>query len=600
MDRRDNPQGGSSSVIAIACVGALSSLFIVQSKISRENANTIQKSKIENLSQDNERNVINGISVAKALLSPRREGGAESIPTLVATNYYDTEWKLTKAKNKTGSFELVDPRKFAVSLPYLIAPDSKQIASIMAGGQSFFGLKQANEIEFSSVKTNFDPSRRKALSIDVQVKPKGKRITNARINLAPVAPTEIKFQYRKEGESGWKSIPGSLGPGTYEFRVLASGIAFDGVAYLNGTKISEFGGFDDESGEIRHKAVSYSSIDEEMVRFTRSFNINREYNSASCQMIPETGSYELSMVVNSPSGTEETSKSLSVSFNVAAPPPKTLSYDEYMSSCKKQCPYLAPPEEAGLDRVKYEVRDRDGEWAKENFGDYTAQHYRDTKRFELNVPDVRLCLDDRLLAKEFKKRHGRYYVSNADYYSFPDYGDFGKYESFLGYAPPECKREFLFVRDACGCFDSSTRIRLGNNQDEKAISELTSDDTVWNPVLKKAFPIRKMVRGPEKIPMIRITTAERSISVTRNHPMLTPQGVIAAFELSESDKVKMDGDSWSSVTQVSEIPFEGEEPIVWNLELESASDDDDSHFVLANGMVTGDLFIQKKIEGEKK
>lgn len=570
---------------------------MVQSRIFRENVASIEKSKIDNSNQDKKRNVVNGISVAKALLSPRREGSSEPLPALFPVNYYDSLWKMSNPKKKVESFRWDDPLKFVVSLPSTDTPEYGRIASIMQGSLAFFDQNPRSEIEILSLRTNFNPSYREALSIDVQAKLKGEGVMNARINLAPVAPSDVKIQYKRSGESEWRSIPNSLNSGDYDFRVLASGIAFDGIAYLNGMKIAEFGGFD-PSGRIRHKAVSYSSVDEEIGRFSHPFRAEKSFDNTSCKVVSGTGSYVLNIVVNGPAGTDETSKSRSVNFNVVGPSPE-LKYDEYMSSCKEQCPYLAPPEEGGLDRIKYAVRDRDTEWKKQHFGDYTIQHFRDHNRFELGAPDVRLCADDTLLAEEFKQRHGRYYVSDADYYSFPDFEQLGPLENFIAYVPPACERKFVFKRNSCGCFDSSTRIRLGNNRDEKAISELTSEDRVWNPVLKRAFRIRKMVRGGEKIPMIRIDTDGRSVNVTRNHPMLTPRGVLAAFELSDRDQVMIDGDAWSGVVRVSEIPFEGEEPIVWNLELESSSDDDDSHFVLANGMVTGDLFIQKKIESKK-
>lgn len=600
MDRHDNHQRGSVSAVVMASILALSSVFAVIYRVTQQNSHSIAKARTENFNQDRNRSFINGVSISKALLSPKRQGSTEPIPAVFAENYYDPVWNITSAQAKNDGFKLLNARTFAVSLPYLLTPGSKELASIMQGSQSFFANNANIEIDFYSLKTNFDSNGRQALSIDLQAKSKGKSIVTARIPLAAVAPRDVKVEYSKPGENDWHSLPSSLDGGKYDFRVLASGIAFDGVAYLNGTKIAEFGGFDD-SGKIRHKAVSYKAIDEVVGSFTYDLAGGDEtFLPDECKVTSVGENYALSVVVNSPAGTKETQQSVSVNFQTGSSPSEALSYGEFMSSCMDQCPYASYEGESVMDRSKYKVRDLDEMIAVQYFGDFTSARNRDDIRFEINALDVRLCSDFKPVAEEFKRLYGHYYTSEDELYDSPARLEILKLQNWISYSVPACERKFLFTRTDCGCFDSSTKIRLGNNQDEKAISELTSEDTVWNPILKRAFRIRKMVQGGEKIPMVRISTVERSINVTRNHPMVTPRGVIAAFKVTDNDQIMIDGDSWSQVVKVSEIPFEGEEPIVWNLELESTGEDDDSHFVLANGIITGDLFIQNKIEAELK
>ncbi|RYZ87254.1 MAG: hypothetical protein EOP04_12115 [Proteobacteria bacterium] len=161
-----------------------------------------------------------------------------------------------------------------------------------------------------------------------------------------------------------------------------------------------------------------------------------------------------------------------------------------------------------------------------------------------------------------------------------------------------CKRKLLFKRGVCGCFADDTQITLGDGITQKAISSLTYEDTVWNPLLKRAFGIRRITRGPEKVPMIKITADGKSVSVTGKHPFPTKEGNKTAFSLSVGDSIRSASGDWVEVEQIDiEVKKDSaKDPVVWNVELDAPNEDEDAHHVLANGVVTGDYFIQVKLE----
>ncbi len=169
--------------------------------------------------------------------------------------------------------------------------------------------------------------------------------------------------------------------------------------------------------------------------------------------------------------------------------------------------------------------------------------------------------------------------------------------TYYYYRAPECNRKFLMDRTSCGCFQEDTQITLGDGKTTRAIDQLTESDSVWNPILKKAQSIKRMTRGPEALPMLSIQTASGNVTVTGGHPFPMPDGsIVQAHVLKVGDKVLVNGE-WETISAV-EIKQSEKQPVVWNLEL-IGDDNQDTHFILANGIVTGDLKIQEDI-GVKK
>ncbi len=163
------------------------------------------------------------------------------------------------------------------------------------------------------------------------------------------------------------------------------------------------------------------------------------------------------------------------------------------------------------------------------------------------------------------------------------------------YDTQNCKRTFLFQRGECGCLAPDTLITLGDGVTQKRIDQLTQDDKLWNPIEGRAYPILKMTRGPEKKPMYRLHVGREVIEATEFHPFITADGVKAASRLAAGELIKTE--DWGRIDSIEVLPVPEEAPIVWNLELDTAGASEQSaHYIMANGVVTGDLAIQQRIQ----
>ena len=166
--------------------------------------------------------------------------------------------------------------------------------------------------------------------------------------------------------------------------------------------------------------------------------------------------------------------------------------------------------------------------------------------------------------------------------------------------PTTCEPEFLFRRTACGCFTEDTLILLADGT-EKKISDLSRNDKILNPVRKNAMTIKRMVVVPEDDPLIHITTARGVIKVTKFHPFPTDQGIKAAFRLKKGETIFLRQERGTQASKVLAVESVRPEvkPDVWNLELAGDGTDED-HFLVADGVVTGDLSIQSRIQQQEE
>lgn len=155
------------------------------------------------------------------------------------------------------------------------------------------------------------------------------------------------------------------------------------------------------------------------------------------------------------------------------------------------------------------------------------------------------------------------------------------------------KNDAGFVcRNNDGCFDEKTMIRMADGSD-RLVTELRMGEFVYNPVTKKPAKITKLTIGPEFKPLLNITIGTSTVRVTDSHPFMTERGWVAAKNLRKSDKVLAQGGSFVTVDKV-EIGRSGR--TVANLALEGPAHLEQLHYVLADGIVTGDLVIQNMLE----
>jgi hypothetical protein len=147
-------------------------------------------------------------------------------------------------------------------------------------------------------------------------------------------------------------------------------------------------------------------------------------------------------------------------------------------------------------------------------------------------------------------------------------------------------------RNHDGCFDESTLIRMADGSD-RLVTQLKRGEFVYNPITKKPARIVKLTMGPELKPLIHVGVAGRIVKVTDTHPFMTRRGWIQAKALKATDEILSGQKHYLPVTSVS-IGATGR--TVANLALEGPADQTDLHYVLADGVVTGDLVIQNMLE----
>jgi hypothetical protein len=145
-----------------------------------------------------------------------------------------------------------------------------------------------------------------------------------------------------------------------------------------------------------------------------------------------------------------------------------------------------------------------------------------------------------------------------------------------------------------GCFAYGSQILLGDGR-LVAGETVKKGDYVWNPVIKMPVRVEETTNGPESPALIKIETASgHVVRVTRNHPLLTTLGLKAAKDIKIGDHLRKIEGGGTKVTSIGSDKERGS--FVWNVRLESSDRGDEFHYVLVDGIITGDLTLQEKLE----
>jgi len=173
---------------------------------------------------------------------------------------------------------------------------------------------------------------------------------------------------------------------------------------------------------------------------------------------------------------------------------------------------------------------------------------------------------------------------------------------FKYYNPTEAKscniqfttqnNEGFVCRNNDGCFDELTQIRMADGTN-RLITKLRIGEMVFNPVTNKPAKIIKLTIGPENKPLLNVRIGESTVRVTDSHPFMTRRGWIAAKNLHPGELVLT---SHRKFVPVKSVELGASGRVVANLALEGPVDQHDLHYVLADGVVTGDLVIQNMLE----
>ncbi len=141
-----------------------------------------------------------------------------------------------------------------------------------------------------------------------------------------------------------------------------------------------------------------------------------------------------------------------------------------------------------------------------------------------------------------------------------------------------------------GCFIAGTEINIGRDL-KLPIEEIRAGDNVLLSSGKKSQVV-KVISGPESKPVVKLelVTGE-SLTVTQTHPMLTELGVIQAKDLSIGSRLLTAKGQWATLASISTEKYDGH---VFNIELAGSHESD--HLIYGNGVVTGDLYLQQRLQ----
>ena len=154
-----------------------------------------------------------------------------------------------------------------------------------------------------------------------------------------------------------------------------------------------------------------------------------------------------------------------------------------------------------------------------------------------------------------------------------------------------CNMKFVGCRGTSGCFAEGTLIRTADGSDQP-IQDLNYGDLVYNPITKVYLPVLRIVEGLEQLPLLELEfVSGTTITVTEDHPFPTASGIVLAKDLRRYNRIITAEDSYEQIRNLKTI--HGSKELVWNIELDS-DPDDINHYVLANGIVSGDLYLQEK------
>ncbi len=154
-------------------------------------------------------------------------------------------------------------------------------------------------------------------------------------------------------------------------------------------------------------------------------------------------------------------------------------------------------------------------------------------------------------------------------------------------------------RNHSGCFAMTTRIKMADGS-ERVIAHLQKGDLVFNPITKKAASIVEIVEGPETDkPMITLGYSGKRLTVTTDHPFATEIGLRSAAELSLGSKILTADGSYQAVDSYVVQAINASQ-VVRNIVLDGMSGDNLQHMVMADGIVTGDLYLQRQLAAQRQ
>lgn len=149
------------------------------------------------------------------------------------------------------------------------------------------------------------------------------------------------------------------------------------------------------------------------------------------------------------------------------------------------------------------------------------------------------------------------------------------------------------VRTSGGCFPPGTMIVMAGRS-TKLAEEIAVGESVWNPITASPARVDAIREGAEQVPLVEFGFEEVRVDVTQNHPVLTQAGLKKAHELTTDDAVVGTDGQLHRLSIVRELPV-ADGQMVLNFVINLGSEAEADHFLIADGVVTGDLYLQNQL-----
>ncbi|RYZ91519.1 MAG: hypothetical protein EOP04_00195 [Proteobacteria bacterium] len=607
---------------------SIGTLYVTNS--SNRTAKTVQEARRLDARARMQTLAISDLAILRSLMSSTRIDPSTYQPAIFPLDYFSTTWDLTK--NDLVPTERVSTSAMKVTIPSNGSDIISQahLVSLFTKESDFTNAR--DQLQLLKI-TRLNRSVTHPLyveSVDVEVTRTGSVGVGAekasfssvgRIKLEPPILKKGLVLIKKFGDSEYSEnfgTPGSpLQPGKYSFLVKASGV----VPYADvsiGNVVQRIG---ITVGKITSLARNVRAR-EMTVGETALFDLGGSPSSSAgrpsdrCSFIPSVSPVTESVATSTLKvsvhlvGVKGEQTSLDFAKNLyleAAPAPVgravPYAYDsngQAVFACQNKCP------------VNYrDLIDSDSKF--ELALETAVQHPADKKLVDyfhgiktegLYAGGIAgsICANYELVADAMVDTSGipiaASWASNRDEFNFLKNASMGL-ERFYAYRAPSCDREFVGQRDDCGCFAENTQILFADGSIKPA-SAVRSGDWLWNPRLNQAQQVARVVAGPEQLPLVTVTAGGNEVVVTGEHPFLTSRGLVKAIDL-KLGEILVSGEQKVLVERIDfeKISIGQKAPIVWNFEL-VGTENEDEHYVSANGVMTGDLYLQKRLQNGRE
>lgn len=149
-----------------------------------------------------------------------------------------------------------------------------------------------------------------------------------------------------------------------------------------------------------------------------------------------------------------------------------------------------------------------------------------------------------------------------------------------------------------GCFDPSATILLEGGK-LVAARDVKLGDRIFNSLSGRSFAVKRVLVGPENLPMVEMGFNGHLLRVTQEHPILTADGMKRANQVKVGDRILDAAGNEQELQYVRLAELVDGQKVV-NFELDVDSSDPIDRLIVADNMTSGDLAVQQsKLPGEE-